>query len=55
MSWKIVRGAIEIEKKLNFENPPFGQKNISLKHLKLPKNHYKTNLFLVQLKHLGGD
>ena len=26
--------------------------NISLKHLKLPKNHYKTDLFFGQLKHL---
>ena len=26
--------------------------NISLKHLKLPKNHFKTNLFFVHLKHL---
>ena len=30
----------------------FATKNISLKHLKLPKNHFKTNLFFVQLKHL---
>ena len=26
--------------------------NISLKHLKLPKNHFKTNLFFLQLKYL---
>ena len=36
---------------LNFGNPP-SEKNISLKHLKLPKNHFKANLFFVQLKHL---
>ena len=30
---------------------PLG-KNISLKHLKLPENHLKTNLYFVQLKHL---
>ena len=41
----------EIGKIWNFGNPPSG-KNISLKHLKLPKNHFKTNLFFVQLKHL---
>ena len=35
----------EIGKILNFGNPP-QRKNISLKHLKLPKNHFKTNLFL---------
>ena len=31
----------------NFEfwEPPSEQKDISLKHLKLPKNHFKTNLF----------
>ena len=27
------------------------KKTISLKHLKLPKNHFKTNLFSIQLKH----
>ena len=32
---------------------PPQKKNISLKHLKLPKNHFKTNLFFVQLKHLN--
>ena len=32
--------------------PPHRKKIISLKHLKLPKNHFKTNLFFVQLKHL---
>ena len=26
--------------------------NISLKHLKLPKNHFKTNLFYLQLRYL---
>ena len=30
---------------------PLKTRNISLKHLKLPKNHFKTNLFFVQLKH----
>ena len=25
---------------------------MSLKHLKLPKDHFKTNFFFVQLKHL---
>ena len=37
----------------NFEfwEPP-SKKTISLKHLKLPKNHFKSNLFFVQLKHL---
>ena len=41
----------EIGKFLNFGNPP-QKRNISLKHLKLPKNHFKTNLFFVNLKHL---
>ena len=31
---------------------PLKKRNISLKHLKLPKNHFKTNLFFVHLKHL---
>ena len=31
---------------------PSEKKNKSLKHLKLPKNHFKTNLFFVQLNHL---
>ena len=35
----------EIEKILNFGNPPRNKKNRSLKHLELPKNHFKTNLF----------
>ena len=34
------------------EPPPQRKKNRSLKHLKLPKNHFKTNLFFIQLKHL---
>ena len=34
----------EIGKISNFGNPPSG-KNISLKHLELPKNHFKTKLF----------
>ena len=42
---------------LNWENFEFWEplpqkKNVSLKHLKLPKNHYKANLFFVQMKHL---
>ena len=45
-------GKIRNGKILNFGNPPLRKKNISLKHLKLPKNHFKTNLFFVQLKHL---
>ena len=38
----------------NFEfwEPPLKTRNISLEHLKLPKNHFKTKLFIVQLKHL---
>ena len=32
--------------------PPSEQKNISLKYLRLPKNHFKTNLFFLQLKYL---
>ena len=37
----------------NYEcwSPPPRRKNISLKHLKLPENQVKTNLFFVQLKH----
>ena len=31
---------------------PLSKKKISSKHLKLPKNHFKTYLFFVQLKHL---
>ena len=31
---------------------PIKKRNISLKHLKLPKNHFKTNLSFVQLKYL---
>ena len=30
---------------LNFGHPP-SEKNKSLKHLELPKNHFKTNFFL---------
>ena len=45
-------GKFEIGKILNFRNPSLRKKNITLKHLKLPKNHFKTNLFFVQLKHL---
>ena len=41
----------KLGKFLNFGNP-HQKKNISLKHLKLPKNHFKTNLFFVQPKHL---
>ena len=45
------------EKIWNWESFEFWEtspqkKNISLKHLKLPKNNFKTNLFFVQLKHL---
>ena len=29
------------------------RRNISLKHLNLPKNHFKSNLFFVQPKHLN--
>ena len=36
----------EIGKILNFGNP-LKKRNISLKHLKLPKNYFKTNLFFV--------
>ena len=40
----------------NWENfeflEPHLEKNISLKHFKLPKNHFKTHLFFGQLKHL---
>ena len=42
-------------KRENFEfleTSPRRKKNISLKHSILPKNHLKTNLFFVQLKHL---
>ena len=35
---------------MNF-GTPLG-KNISLKHQKLPKNHFKTNFSFIQLKHL---
>ena len=42
---------IEIGKIFNLGTPP-QKKNISLKHLKLPKNRFKTNLFFVQSKHL---
>ena len=40
-----------IGKILNFEYPSSLKKH-KLKHLKLPKNHFKTNLFFVQLKNL---
>ena len=44
-------------KTLNWENfefsePPIKTRNISLKHLKLSKNHFKTNLFFLQRKYL---
>ena len=39
-------------KKIEFWEPPLGQKNISLNYLKLPKTHYKTNLLFVQLRYL---
>ena len=32
--------------------PPPQEKNMSLNHFKLPKNHFKTNLIQVQLKNL---
>ena len=35
---------VEIGKILNFGNPPPRKTNMSLKHLKLPKNNFKTNL-----------
>ena len=47
------RGAVgkkmsqKVEKIHNFLYPP-----VRLKNLKLPKNHFKTNLFFVQQKHL---
>ena len=41
---------IEIGNISNFGNPP-SEKNISLKHLKLSKNHFKTKSFFVQLTH----
>ena len=34
----------QIGKILNFWNNP-SEKNVSLKHLKLPKNHFQTNIF----------
>ena len=37
---------LEIGNILNFGNPP-SEKNISFKHLKLPKNPLKTNLFFL--------
>ena len=46
-NWKFNAPPDLIGKILNFGNPPSGGKNISLKHLKLPKNHFKTNLFFV--------
>ena len=45
-------GKIRNGENFEFWEPPFRKKNISLEHLKLPKNHFKTNLFSVQLKHL---
>ena len=36
----------KVKKVHNFLDPP--QKKHKLKHLKLPKNHFKTNLFFVQ-------
>ena len=39
--------------KVEFSEPPLKTWNISLKHLKLPKNHFKTNLFFLQLEHLS--
>ena len=37
---------------LNFRHTHTPQKkNISLQHLKLPKNHFKTSLIFVELKH----
>ena len=38
--------------KLGIFEPPPQIWNISLKHLKLPKNHFKTNLFFLQLKYI---
>ena len=35
-----------------FSEPHLKTWNLSLKHLKLPKNHFKTNLFFLQLKYL---
>ena len=39
----------EIRNIMNFEKPPPQKKNVSLKHLKLLKNHLKTNFFLFNL------
>ena len=47
-----IASKFEIRKKFGFWDPPPLKKNISLKHLKLPKNHLKTNLFFLQLKYL---
>ena len=35
-----------------FSETPFKTRNISLKLLKLPKYHFKSNLFFLQLKYL---
>ena len=39
-------------KNVEFWEPPLNKRNTSLRHLKLPKNNFKPNLFFVQLKHL---
>ena len=41
----------KIREIINIGTPPL-RKNISLKQLKLPKNHFETNFVFVQLKHL---
>ena len=48
--WQNLIGPFELGKFWSLETPP-QKKKISLKHLKLPKNHFKTNLFFNQLNH----
>ena len=45
-------GKIRNWESFEFWESPLRKKNINLKHLKLPKNHFKTNLFFLQLKYL---
>ena len=57
MIWTFLNLGKNWGKILNWENfefsgPPLKTWNLSLKHLKLPKNHFKTTLFSLQLKYL---
>ena len=53
MIWTFLNlGKISNWENFEFSGPPLKTWKLSLKHLKLPKNHFKTTLFSLQLKYL---